>query len=271
MVIFKFAEERKADMLSLIVINYFSAVILGFITGGFPSQNIVKYDWFWISALMGVLFIAVFFIIGLSTAKAGVAITSITGKMSVIMPISFSILWLGEPAGILKITGIILTIISLFLIVYSPGKTGKTEAVKLLLPVILFFGVGTVDTLIKFTQHVYIRGVDTSIFSSVTFLFAGICGTLIWFFRLALPGTRYPLPILPGISLGIVNYGSLYFMVKALDSRLAASSIIYGLNSIGIVILSVIIGMVFFAEKLTPMKKAGIILTAISIVLLSIS
>jgi drug/metabolite transporter (DMT)-like permease len=268
MVVFKIVERQNKDIFSAIVINYYTAVILGISIGGFPSHSLLDYQWFRFSLLMGVLFVFVFFIVGMSTKKAGIAITSITGKMSVILPISFSIIWFNESVSILKISGIILTIISLFLIIYSPQVRNSDNNKFPGLPVLLFFGVGIVDSLIKFTQETFIRGADTNTFSTVTFMVAGLTGTVVWLIRRFCFGVKVPIPLISGIVLGIVNFGSLYFIVKALDSGFADSSIIFGLNCIGIVGFSVFLGLVFFGEKLTVTKKIGIGLTVISIILL---
>lgn len=268
MVVFKIIERQKSDIFSAIVINYFTAVILGTLTGGLPSHNLTKYNWFVISILMGVFFVGVFFIIGMSTKKAGVAITSITGKMSVILPISFSILWFKEPVNTLKIAGIILTLISLVLIVYTPSVKKKDERIAMVLPILLFFGMGIVDSLIKFVQETYIKGSDTILFSTVTFLSAGLTGTAVWLIRRFWFRKRVHVSLLLGIVLGIVNFGSLYFIIRALDSRFADSSIIFGLNCIGIVGLSVGLGLIFFGEKLTVTKKIGIGMAVIAIILL---
>jgi len=268
MVVFKIIERQKSDIFSAIVINYFTAVILGMLMGGLPSHNLSEYRWLRISLLMGVLFVCVFFIIGMSTKKAGIAITSVTGKMSVILPISFSILWFNEPVSTLKITGIVLTLISLVLIVYSPAIKKNDEKIALALPIFLFFGVGIVDSIIKFAQETFIKGSDTILFSTITFLSAGVIGTVVWLIRRFCFRIKVRISLIWGIVLGIVNFGSLYFIIKALDSRVADSSIIFGLNCIGIVGLSVVLGLIFFGEKLTIMKKIGIGMAVISILML---
>lgn len=271
MVVFKIVDRKNTDLFSAIVINYYTAVILGLLTGGLPSKNPSEYSWFGFSLFMGILFVLVFLIIGISTRKIGVAITSITGKISVIMPITFSIIWFNESLNLLKIIGIIMTLISLFLIVYSPQMMKPGEKTTIIIPLLLFLGVGTIDSSIKFVQETYIRGIDTNVFSTITFLAAGLTGTAIWIIRRIFYGKRLPVSVFPGVLLGIVNFGSLFFMVKALDSGIADSSVVFGLTSIGFVGLSVISGILFFGEKLTTLKKIGIVFTAVSIILFSFS
>jgi uncharacterized membrane protein len=73
-----------------------------------------------------------------------------------------------------------------------------------------------------------------------------------------------------GVVLGLVNFGSLYGLIRALDSGVFDSSIIFGINNMGIVLLSVIIAMMIFSEKLTIINKIGVILSLVAIIILSL-
>jgi multidrug transporter EmrE-like cation transporter len=54
----------------------------------------------------------------------------------------------------------------------------------------------------------------------------------------------------------------------ALGSPHIASSVVFGINNIGIVLMSVIAGMVLFGERLSMLNKVGIAAAVISIVIL---
>ena len=75
--------------------------------------------------------------------------------------------------------------------------------------------------------------------------------------------------VIAGIVLGIPNYFSIYFLVKALRSDLFDSSGIFTINNVGIVIISTLLGIVFFRERLSMKNWIGIILAIISIALVS--
>jgi len=55
----------------------------------------------------------------------------------------------------------------------------------------------------------------------------------------------------------------------ALESNVFDSSIVFGINNMGIVVLSVIIALIFFSEKLSNLNKAGIVLSILTIVFMS--
>ncbi len=270
MVVFKIAGNMKLDTLRIIVINYFTAAILGFIIGGLPERSDFNAEWMPMAVTIGILFIVVFFLIALSTQRAGMAVTSVAAKMSVVIPITFSLFYFNEPISALKITGILLALTSVFMTTYNRDKTNKKRILVVLLPIIIFFSAGFIDSLIKYTQEVHIADHSTVMFSSILFSISAIMGVIFSLFRKGFLKTEKLLQIiLAGIILGIVNFFSLYGIIMALESNVFDSSIVFGINNMGIVVLSVIIALIFFSEKLSNLNKAGIVLSILTIVFLS--
>jgi uncharacterized membrane protein len=77
-----------------------------------------------------------------------------------------------------------------------------------------------------------------------------------------------------GALLGGVNFGSIFFLVKTLnfidpENGAIDSSVVFGINNIGIVALSVILGMLIFQEKLSAVNKTGILICIIATILLA--
>ena len=139
------------------------------------------------------------------------------------------------------------------------------------MPVILFFGTGTIDSLVKFSQEIYIGNNKTIQFSSVLFMISAASGFILLAFRPASrKALKEPRVLLAGFILGIINFGSLYGLINALNSNIFESSVLFGINNIGIVLLSVILALALFREKLLPVNWIGIVLSLISIYLLSI-
>ena len=270
MVVFKIAGNMKLDTLRIIVINYFTAAILGFIIGGLPERSDFNAEWMPMAVTIGILFIVVFFLIALSTQRAGMAVTSVAAKMSVVIPITFSLFYFNEPISALKITGILLALTSVFMTTYNRDKTNKKGILVVLLPIIIFFSAGFIDSLIKYTQEVHIADRSTIMFSSILFSISAIMGVIFSLFRKGFLKTEKLLQIiLAGIILGIVNFFSLYGIIMALESNVFDSSIVFGINNMGIVVLSVIIALIFFSEKLSNLNKAGIVLSILTIVFMS--
>jgi uncharacterized membrane protein len=69
--------------------------------------------------------------------------------------------------------------------------------------------------------------------------------------------------------LGIFNYFSIYFLLRALQNDFINSSSIFTINNVAIVLLSTIFGILFFKETLSKKNWFGIGLAVISIILVA--
>ncbi len=272
MIVFKLLDKLKVSSINAIVINYFTASLLGFIVVGDSGVNPFEAEWFRISLIMGFVFVFMFNVIGYSTRIAGMTVTSLTTKLSVVIPVIFSMVVFSEALTIYKVAGMLLALSAIVMIVYKPSDTsdpGMRSREVIWVPVILFFGAGAIDSFIKYSQEVYVPAEETLSFSATTFMVAAFTSVG---FRLAgrfeKRENKWYRLFPAGIALGIVNFGSLFFLVMALGSDKIASSVVFGINNIGIVLLSVIFGLVVFGEKLSLMNKAGIFIAIISILIL---
>ena len=73
-----------------------------------------------------------------------------------------------------------------------------------------------------------------------------------------------------GIALGIVNYGSIYFLLKALRVNGYESSSIFTIINVAIIALSTLMGLLIFKEKISKKNTIGIGLAIISIILITL-
>lgn len=210
--------------------------------------------------------------------KAGVTTTTVAAKMSVIMPILFSIfIEANDNLTILKAIGILLALIAVFLTTYR-SNSSETERNTTLLPLLIFIGIGILDSLIKYAQFRYVSEDTNSLFSGTTFCIAGIIGVLLLPFNHDAAKSLIKLKTwILGIVLGLVNFGSMYFMISALNhidgttGKSVDSSVLFGINNIGIVALGVLIGFLFFKERPSKLNWTGITLSLIAIIFLTLS
>lgn len=271
MVIFKIAGRRNLDNYRVIVINYIVASIFGFLIGGFPGKLLLSEPWLPLSLLIGVLFILIFLVMAKSTQISGISSTTVASKMSVVIPILFSIVYFNETTGLIKVLGIALALTAVFLAIYRKSDAQKKLSTVASLPLILFLGTGIIDSLIKYTQEVYLSKDLSIVFTSTLFMVAALCGILFAPFRKKNTGNWFHKEtILTGLVLGLINFGSLYGIVNALESKVFDSSIVFGINNIGIVLLSVVLALIVFDEKLSSINKIGIGLSIVSIIILSL-
>lgn len=272
-VIFRVLSFYRIHTFNTIIINYLIAALFGLAV---TSGNGIRHseEWLYISFIIGIFFIIMFYVIGLSTQKTGIAVTTIASKMSVVIPMFFSIFYdPGDTLTNLKLAGIITTLVAVFLIVYRK-RTIDFDPRFVFLPVILFFGLGFVDSMVKYAQFKYITDAHITLFATYIFIVSFIAGIMVKLFsKSTIKSVFSKKTLLMGSLLGICNYGSIYFIVKSLNYRKGAidGSVVFGVNNLGVVSLSVILGLFIFKEKLTPINWVGVAMSIIAIVLLAYS
>ncbi len=120
-VTFKFFTRFNVDNFQAITINYLVASIFGILIVGsqFQYENIIEKAWLVHAGFIGLIFIITFVLFALSSQKAGVAITAVFSKMSVVIPVIAGIFLYNETLNLLKILGIISTLLAFVLIFYK--------------------------------------------------------------------------------------------------------------------------------------------------------
>ncbi|MCF6240456.1 MAG: hypothetical protein L3J74_03820 [Bacteroidales bacterium] len=270
-IIFKLLDTYRIKIFPVIVINYITASITGYflIGNNFSLQTMLESNWIYVSAIIGVLFILTFYLIGISSKNAGITITSISTKMSVVFPILFSLFYYGEQIYLLKTLGILLALLSIIL--SSIKNKDEKGNKKYLFPLILFLGMGLVDSLVKFNQQEFLQ--NTGVATSTTFVFIVAAMVSSVFFLISNFKQIHKLnlkTLIAGLLLGISNFGSLYFLILALNHGIFESSVIFAFNNSAIIMISVLAGRFFFKEKLLLINWLGVIVSLAAIVALSL-
>ena len=272
-IIFKLLDKFKINTLQAIVVNYFTACLFGIWSYDQPLNvsEILESKWLFGAIGLAFLFIAVFNVMALTAQRNGISVVSVASKMSVIIPVIFGIYAYNEGVGAQKIIGIILALIAVYLTSVRP-KTTSNLAKGLLLPILLFFGSGIIDTSIKYIETTYISENGIPIFSATIFAFSFIIGLVILIYRSIKKSMKFPLKaIVAGSVLGIVNYFSIYYLLKALNHESLESSTLFTVNNVAIVMVSTLLGLLVFKESISKTNWFGIVLAIISIVLVTLS
>ena len=271
--IFKKFEEYKIDSFQAIVVNYIIAACLGFSfnNSGIALESIPHQSWFFNAVIIGILFISMFNVVAITSQKIGISIASIASKMSLIIPVVFAVYLYGDSMSFVKIAGVVLALLSVYLTFYPSGNGKQTNKKLLIFPIILFVGTGLLDTLFKYTEHKYLTGNDLNLFLSSLFTVAAFAGFIVVIIMIT--AMRNPLhikSIIGGVVLGIPNYGSIYFLMRTLEIENFESSVIFPVNNIGIIGLSAIAAFFLFKEKMTMINWTGIVLSIIAIAMIAL-
>lgn len=272
-ILFKVFNKYQINVSYAIVANYFTASLCGMIASydAFIKFEFIKEPWFPYTALFGLMFISVFKIIAWGVEKTGITPVSVAQKMSLIIPVGFTIWYYHEHLGGYKLAGILVALTAIVLASLkkqADDNQKRNNLLMLFIPAVIFIGSGLVDVSIKITQEQYGQATDISLLLSIIFGTAGIIGIFTLFFEKGKADWR-SLP--GGIALGLFNFSSTWFIMKALALDHIESSVVFAINNIGVIIFSAFIARLFFREKITTINWLGIGLSVIAIILISVS
>jgi len=267
--IFRWFKEYDVNKFQAIIVNYLVCFILGVSLSS--SRDVLSYvgqPWFTYCLLLGFLFIGIFFSMALTTEKLGISVTAVSGKMSVVIPILFAYFYAKEEITLLFVVGLVLSILSIYFITVK--KELNIDKRYLLLPIIVFIGGGLIDTSLKVLQTSYSNDVPLSAISYSIFLGAFIAGTLIYLVKEKANFSSWELKsIKAGVGLGIPNYFSIFFLLSAIEGFSVKSAFVFGVNNVGVVLLSTLLSVIIFKEKLEPKNQWGLVLAVVSIAIIA--
>lgn len=268
-VIFKLFARFQVQTLFAIIVNYVVACLVGlvFYQGEIDIQALPAKTWFWGTLALGILFIVVFNLMAATSQKLGVSVASVATKMSFVLPAILGVFLYQEELNAIKITGIVFAIFAVYLAAMKQTKDSFKPAM-LLLPFMVFLGSGVIDASIKYFQEGHVPEKEFALFSALVFFFAGIIGLVF----ILIKAIRQPIHIkfkdvLGGVALGVPNFFSIYFLLLALGYNGLSSASIFTANNVGIVIVSTLLGISLFKEKLSVKNWMGIGLAVLSILL----
>ncbi|HEY1048090.1 MAG TPA: hypothetical protein VGF79_16760 [Bacteroidia bacterium] len=264
-IIFKWMDGLKVWLLAAITANYLACIAIGSAAGqlnfsGYTTQTIV------LCLCFGLLFFSVFYCMGYSSSHIGVGITGAATKLSLIIPILVATLILHEPFSISKLLAIILALTSIFLM---SNRDQGTQSLKLIfIPLFIFLGSGTIDTLLGIMKQHLIKE-NLSQATSIVLIFTG---ALLPASALTLRQISKQKNILRdlglGCVLGTVNYFSVHFMLLALGNGKFSMNEFFLINNSGVVALTFAAGLLLFGEKANLRKLIGLALCLLSIFLI---
>jgi drug/metabolite transporter (DMT)-like permease len=274
---FKVVGRFGIPVFQAIVFNYITCVITGsLVNASFPlnSQSIQE-PWFGWALTMSCMFISIFNLIGFTAQKLGVAVASVSNKLSLVIPFVFSIYLYNETATWVKIAGILLALVAV-VCTCLPGKEQSAKpgysagGVALLWPAVLFLSSGLLDTLVKYVQQTYLNESNNNAYLITAFLGAATLGSIALVVLVASGRMKFhPGSILAGIAIGIPNYFSIWALVKVLKQYEGNSSAILPINNMGIVLFSSVVAWLLFRERLSLLNWLGIVLSIAAIALIA--
>lgn len=274
---FKACERFKIPVFPAIVFNYITCIITGsVVNGSFPvNASAISTPWFQWACVMGVLFVSIFNLIGITTQKNGVAVASVANKLSLIIPVILSVYLYHETVAGFKLVGVLLALAAVALTCYPAAKKGEhpapaAKSLQLVLPLALFLGSGLLDALINHVQQTYVTNENSNAYLISGFLSAATIGSTLLLYQYLSGKRKFEARhILAGILIGVPNYFSIWCLIRFLKASPWESSASIPMNNLGIVLFSTLAAAVLFRERLSKINQLGIALSVIAIYLIA--
>jgi len=277
-VIIKLSEKRISQRLTMLLFNYIVATSIStalwfiYAAGGQPADNGVSPYSLTTAAIIlaptgGFIFAFNFFLMIAAIRKRGVALPVSLMRLSAIVPVLASILFLGEEPALLQILGMLgaLTAAVLMSLSFRGGEQVKSSnkepliwlAVSSIVLLVLF---GLADLAMKLFEE-FGKPEQKPLFLALLFGFAGLT-VLIAMIAGRIKVTKTD--ALWGILLGIPNYFASFFVVGALEEL--PSFIVFPTITASTVMLIALIARFFFRETIGKLGLVGIGLTIASVI-----
>ena len=285
-VIFRGFNQFKVNMLQAIVSNYFVCIITGFIfIGDFGVVNKISLDKTWVQIAMGMgfVFISTFYLMGYTAQKVSVTASSLSSKISLIIPVLFSLLYLNttQDFGVFRYVGLILVFGAIVLTSIKKKEIQTSTEISenqekntsispkqaFLLSFLVFILSGFIDLMMNLVNTKFITdNTEKALFTIVIFSVAAVIGIVI----LLIKKEKFELKsLLGGVVLGVPNFFSIYFMFRALDSFGGNGAIFFPLFNISVIIVSSVASIIIFREKLNKFNIIGLLMAVLAIVFIS--
>ena len=263
-------ERFKLDNHQALMWNYVFAAGTGFLMCkqfDTPAQ-LVSEPWFGLSILTGFWFIFTYLLMTASTQRSGVTVTSLSSKLSVVLPTLAGVVLFSEKLNFVATMGIVLALVALVLVVGGKNATNKDIKINWLLPVLIFFGTGTGDILMKLTEQQNSSD-DMGFMIAFIYFIAMLFGFLVVAFDLIRSKSKWQWKnAIGGITLGVINFFSTFCVYNAM--RCFDNVVLFPIYNIGVVCLTALTGWLLFKEKLTWKNYLGLAIAIIAVILITL-
>jgi len=286
-VILRLFSRYRVPAFPAVVGNYLTCVVIGvcfdFQHAPVGSQA-PAYPLYVYALALGALFIVTFYMMALSTEAVGVTITSVFVKISMVIPILFSLFILRNATKVFDVWNYIGLLLAGVAIVASSWKNTPKQPLNaaipetakslslwaIMLPLGVFAFSGIIDTSLNFLNSAYSRPESPTALPILIFAAAGSWGVLVLVLQFlknkSIPPFR---ALVGGVALGIPNFFSLYFMVKSLSDFGNNGAFFFPLFNIAIILFSALGGLFIFKEKLSTLNRIGVLLALVAIGLIA--
>ncbi|NBB20333.1 hypothetical protein GVN20_13290 [Runella sp. CRIBMP] len=270
--------KYRVNPLHAVIFNYYTCVAMGLAL--MPNRShYFSADWTSTPTLLtlalGTMFVIVFVLIGFTTTKVGVTAASLAGNMSLVIPVLFGLFVFknnNKDFTFLNYLGLLVALLALaFSTIKKEGSNHSTKTGWVLfLPVLLFLGSGTNNTLINYVSATFYRPEQSALFTALACTGAILVGTIFLIFKVLTANEKVSLrSIVGGLILGVPNFLSFYFLLGALSDFGNSAAFVFPIYNVLSMLMSAFLAWILFKETLQPLNKWGLVLAVAAIFLIS--
>ena len=264
--ILKLIDTKKGEAIVLLAGNYLVASIISLMFILFKEDVQFSIYTLLFGLILGLLFVVSFFAFAKAISYAGTGLATTSSRLSVIIPIAFSIIIYNEIPSNFQIVGFVFTVVTFFLfyLSISDGHKSGDGFLKYILLLAVLVGIGINDFSMKVfkswkpeqEEPFFVFFIFTSAFIYALIFIAIkkikiIKDTAVW-----------------GLILGIPNVFSTIFLLAALASLPAI--LVYPLINVGIIIFTTLLAFIIWKEKLNLWGVLALTSGILAIIFLSI-
>ena len=265
-IILKVNEGWKGDRLLLAGANYIVASFLAFALLGFRIHS-PALSTIWLGGVTGIDYVLAFLVLMAGISKGPLAVPVTVMRLSVALPVIFSIFFWGEKPLALQWAGMILGAVSFILFGFGiAGKDRARTADRGFWPLMttLFLVTGIASVLLKSFSET-LQDVDRMVFTWILFTVAA----LFTWIMIAVRGVKFDRrTFFLGLLLGVPNLFSTVFTLIALRS--VPASVVFPFINVTVISGSAFAAFYIWKEKLGRMALLGLAAAALALVLLTV-
>jgi drug/metabolite transporter (DMT)-like permease len=261
----RYSQAKDCNLLAVGAVNYIAAslfhvaLILAFGLAGLHPSTI------WIGILGGLAYSITFQILLKFMHLRGLSITAVIMRMSVVIPLFFSLVVWNEPATTIQLVGALFALLSLPFLALSPSKmTGKVPARSVLLLIALFLGVGTCALSVRGYHQTGIRG-EESLFFATLFGTAALVMTATWLLGNEETHVR---DVPYGIAVGLANAVQNRLLIACL--QILPAILVYPFFTTVGLIVTILVCWLLWGERINRRETVGTVIAALGILLINL-
>lgn len=253
-VLLKVARPKGIDLAVAITVNYVVCTLLTLVALKPVIDPAVLSQGVGFFVALGILLPSIFLVMGKAVQSAGIVKSDTAQRLALIIPIISAFVIFGETLTNAKIVALVLVFVAMGCLLYKKTGHATLEKNASLWLVGVFVGYGVIDVLLKQLSKL---GGATAGNLIISFGLALVFMTLFLILKKIKPTQ---ISVVGGVVLGLLNFSNIYTYISAHKAMSDTPTLVFAGMNMGVIVLGVLTGLIFFKEKINAINALGIVL-----------